>query len=91
MPGFADRKVFTITGTSPGSASTAIVGSVARGLRAYDWFTVHANLQGATGGTLNVRLQRKITDDVWSDWVSFTQLADARQPSVTWSKPAQTM
>lgn len=64
----------SVTATSPASASTTILGTF-RGLSRWDSFTVVAELQGATGGTLNVYLQRKIADDVWSDWVSFTQLA----------------
>lgn len=64
----------TVTGTSPSAASTAVLGTF-RGLTRWDAFTVVAELQGATGGTLNVYLQRKVADDVWSDWVSFTQLA----------------
>ena len=72
-----NRLVFEFSGNSPDASSTAAVGSICRGLLRYRFFTIHANLVGATGGTLNVRLQRKITDDVWSDWVSFPQLADA--------------
>jgi len=75
------RKLFTITGTSPASASTAIVGSVVLGLERYDWFTIDAALVGATGGTLDVYLQRRIaldsevTGGVWADWLHLTQLA----------------
>lgn len=64
----------SITATSPSAASTAVLGTF-HGLTRWDAFTVVAELQGATGGTLNIYLQRKITDDVWSDWVSFAQLA----------------
>lgn len=64
----------SVTATSPSAASTAVLGTF-HGLTRWEAFAVVAELQGATGGTLNVYLQRKITDDVWSDWVSFTQLA----------------
>jgi hypothetical protein len=75
------RKLFSITGTSPAAAGTAIVGSSIRGLQAYDWFTIDAALVGATGGTLDVYLQKQIATDaevtggVWADWLHFTQLA----------------
>lgn len=75
------RKVLTISGTSPASASTAVVGSAIGGLHAYDWFAIDASLVGATGGTLDVYLQRQValdaevTGGVWADWLHFTQLA----------------
>jgi hypothetical protein len=74
------RQLFTISDTSPATASTAI-GSYAKGLLAYDWFTIDALLVGATGGTLDVYLQRQVateaevTGEVWVDWLHFTQLA----------------
>jgi hypothetical protein len=77
------RKFFKITGTSPAAAGTAIVGVVLAGLERYDWFTIDAALVGATGGTLDVYLQRRVAMDsadevtgaVWADWLHFTQLA----------------
>lgn len=71
------RVSFLITGTSPSSASTAILGT-AGGLLRFNWFTIHAALLGATGGTLNVYIQRMIVDDIWSDWLAFTQLTAAQ-------------
>ena len=71
----AFKKVFPITGTTPSSATTAIVGSNVGGLTAFDWFTIDADLVGATGGTLDVYLQRKVDTNVWADWVHFPQLA----------------
>lgn len=65
--------LFTITGTTPASASTA-VGAVVSGLDRFDAFSIDADLIGATGGVLDVYLQRKITDNVWRDWLHFTQL-----------------
>lgn len=67
----------TITGTSPSSATTSAIATVA-GLLKYDAFTVDALLVGATGGTLDVTLQRKIDGvDLWVDWIHFAQLAAA--------------
>lgn len=74
------RQLFTITGTSPAAAGVAVVGSAVKGLQNYDWFTIDAALVGATGGTLDVRLQRKVALDsevsggVWADWLAFPQL-----------------
>jgi hypothetical protein len=69
-------KTFTVSATSPATASTVIAG-VFRGLREYDWFTVDAHLIGATGGALDVYLQRKVADDVWVDWLHLPQKAAA--------------
>lgn len=73
----ARAQTFTITGTSPATATTAAIGSVINGLLQFNHFNIHANVQGATGGTLNLRLQRQIADDVWSDWLSLPQLGAA--------------
>ncbi len=73
-------KVFIISDTSPSSATTT-VGDTATAsdnatfLGVFDWFTIDATLTGGTGGTLDVYLQRKVTDDVWADWLHFPQLA----------------
>ncbi len=61
-----------ITDTSPASAITA-TGDVLQGLGLYSWFTIDAALVGATGGTLDVYLQRKV-GATWVDWYHFTQL-----------------
>lgn len=67
----------TITGTSPAAAGQAALGAIAARLDDFDYFVVTALLVGATGGTLDVYLQRRILDDgtVWADWAHFPQLA----------------
>lgn len=67
--------VGTITDTSPATAITA-TGDVIGGLKNYDWFTVDAALVGATGGTLDVYLQR-LVGATWVDWLHFPQLLAA--------------
>lgn len=67
----------TITATSPAAASTVVHAVTFDGLEKYDWFTIDADLAGATGGTLDVYLQRKLASNVWRDWVHFPQLAAA--------------
>ncbi len=69
---------WAISGTTPSSATTATVGSVVSGLGQASEFTITASLVGATGGTLDVYLQR--FDGVlnqWVDWIHFPQLAAA--------------
>lgn len=67
--------VHPITGTSPAAAGTAAMGS-AVGLAKYDWIIIDAQITGATGGTLDLVLQRKIEGyDIWVDWVRFPQAA----------------
>jgi hypothetical protein len=76
------RQHFRITGTSPATASTGIIaGSVRAGLERFDSFTIDAQLVGATGGSLDVYIQRQVTTasevsgGVWADWLHFPQLA----------------
>ncbi len=64
-----------ISGNSPAGAAQAVVGAAVEGLSAFERFVVHAELVGATGGTLDVYLQRKIGPDEWQDWIHFPQLA----------------
>lgn len=70
----ATTNTVTITGTSPAAAGQAVVGKPVADLELYGLFTVHAQLVGATGGTLDVYLQRKINTNEWQDWVHFPQL-----------------
>lgn len=72
----ASKQVFTLTGSSSASASTTtIVTTLGASLLGYDWFSIDATLTGATGGTLDVYIQRKVTDNVWVDWIHFPQIA----------------
>lgn len=69
--------LLTTTVTSPAAAST-VISTIWRGGMANsqaDALLIDAALLGATGGTLNVYLQRKIAADTWRDWISFPQLA----------------
>jgi hypothetical protein len=75
----AVKRDFAIADTSPEAASTA-VGTILRGLSAFDFFVIDAALVGATGGALDVYLQREVGipgsgTTVWRDWLHFTQLA----------------
>jgi hypothetical protein len=71
------NRLFVMTNTSPASASTAVGAQTITGLDDYDWFEVDGYLQGATGGTLDVYIQRKVATDTWVDWIHFSQLAAA--------------
>lgn len=83
----AKKKVFTFAGTTPNAPGSAVVGSTSAGLRGfeeYDYFNVFADLVGATGGALDVYLERKVNDDAltstdakWTQFAHFTQLAAA--------------
>jgi hypothetical protein len=70
------QRVFTIADTTPAAAST-VAGTVVSGLGDYQFVRIDAHLVGATGGTLDVYLQRQITANAWSDWIHFAQLASA--------------
>lgn len=71
-----------ISDTSPG-AESVVAGSSVSGLSHYDHIQVYAALVGATGGTLDVYLQRKV-NATWVDWAHFTQLASGA-PAVKYS------
>lgn len=75
---------FNISGTSPASAVTAVVGSTVTDLDHYESLEIVATLQGATGGTLDVYLQNNPSGDgvTWVDWAHFAQLA-AAAPATT--------
>lgn len=74
------RRVIIISGTSPSSASTAVLSGLAAGLEGFDEVRIDADLVGATGGTLDVYVQRQVALDaeisggVWVDWIHFPQL-----------------
>jgi len=70
----AGIEIRDLSGTSPATASTAAGAVIANGLDQFDWFTVDAVLTGATGGALDVYLQRDV-NGTWVDWLHFTQLA----------------
>lgn len=70
-------KEFLLQDTSPAAAGNNDSTAVSQDkLDIYDWFTVDALLTQATGGTLDVYLQRYVPKLAeWRDWVHFTQLA----------------
>jgi hypothetical protein len=86
-----------VSATSPSAASTVVLGSLANGLSGWDWFQIDAQLLGATGGTLDITLQRKLevlddqgnAVDFWFDWLRFPQLA-AAAPAVSYSAQSGT-
>lgn len=67
----------TITATSPAAASTVVHTDLFKGsmLARAEGLVIDAKLTQATGGTLDVYLQRKLATNDWVDWVHFPQLA----------------
>jgi hypothetical protein len=72
----SDGQRLVITGASPASASTAVIGAVG-GLQIYDSLQIIATIQGATGGTLDLYLQSSVDGTSWYDYVHFAQFAAA--------------
>lgn len=67
---------YTVTGTTPNAAGTAQVGSSAfTGLDYFSTVTIVGQLQGATGGTLNLYIQSSLDGVIWYDVVAYAQLA----------------
>jgi len=71
----ATTNSWTLSWSSAAAAGNATVASAA-GLQDYDWITLTATLQGATGGTLDVYVQR-FNGVGWEDWIHFAQQAAA--------------
>ena len=69
------HRVFTISDTSPAAAGTAVSALSVSGLSLFPYLRVDADLIGATGGTLDIYLQRLIKPNAWADWLHFAQLA----------------
>lgn len=71
------KRVQTVKATSPATAGNAVLGIIS-GLDRYAYFVVDALLAGATGGLLDVYLQRKVVEadgtTRWVDWLHFPQL-----------------
>lgn len=75
----ASQQPFILTGTSPAAAGNSIIATV-RGLARFSVIRVDAVLTQATGGVLDLYLQRRVvsnppTSSIWLDWLHFTQLA----------------
>jgi hypothetical protein len=61
---------------SPSSAST-VAGTKYVNLAVFDYLIIDATLTGATGGTLDVYIQREVGvtgSSLWLDWYHFTQV-----------------
>jgi hypothetical protein len=86
-------KLYDLSYTSPAAAST-VAGDPIGGLAKFDFITVDATLVGATGGTLDIYLQRELGETgslIWADWYHFAQIADsAAAASVTFNSYAAT-
>jgi len=69
--------IFRFQGTSPAAASVAAIDDPLERLESYEEFVAYADLVGATGGTLDVRIQQDLepSSGVWRDWLAFSQLA----------------
>lgn len=65
-----------VTAVSPSAPGTVICPTQFKSgwLSSADVFTVDGIFLGATGGTLDIILQRKIAVNTWSDWAAFGQL-----------------
>lgn len=69
--------IIRLAGTTPATASTAVIDEVVERIESWENMTVYADLVGATGGTLDVRLQTEVHPGagIWRDWLAFAQLA----------------
>jgi hypothetical protein len=68
----------TVSMTTPSSATTSVSTTNFTSVAKFESVDIIADLVGATGGTLDVYLQKKIDQAgtvKWVDWVHFAQLA----------------
>jgi hypothetical protein len=69
-------KSFTLTDTSPASATSATSAGYAGGLQYFDTLTIISTLQGGTGGNLSVYLQTTFDDGVtWFDFAHYQTIS----------------
>lgn len=78
-----------ISATSPAAASTVASTATATGLDSFSSVEIVATLQGATGGTLDVYVQ-KLLDGVWYDYAHFAQRAAGAAAVTYTATPALT-
>lgn len=72
------------TGNSPSTASTTTAVTGVQGFGKYSAIEIIATLTGATGGPLDVYVQKSVDGVNWYDYVHFTQVL-AVAPAVTYS------
>ena len=65
----------TIEVTSPAAASTVVHTSLFKNLKRFENLVIDASLVGATGGELDITLQRLVNGE-YLDWYQFATLAD---------------
>lgn len=82
-----EAATLNITFTSASAAGTTVAASTFKSLelRRCDIIVVDAILLGATGGTLDVYLQRRTGPDDWTDWAHFAQVVAAGSSRQTFS------
>lgn len=68
--------LITLTGTSPASASTAIIATSDSGtdLSIFDGIRLWCDFLGGTGGTLDLALEAKVKSNMWWQFFKFTQI-----------------
>jgi hypothetical protein len=73
----SEARSLVLSGTSPAAPGKAELARI-RGLARYEALRIDALIQGATGGVLDLYLQRRIMNGatpIWLDWLHFTQLS----------------
>lgn len=66
---------FVWSENSSAAATTTVVGGTRFGFENYDFCNFDAKIVGATGGTVDVYLQKKLTTNVWADFAHLPQVA----------------
>lgn len=77
----SQHAVYTLTETSPSAAGTTAGTKLATSLDDYDCITVYLTLRGATGGTLNVTIQRSPDGTTFYDWFRSSDITAAAAAS----------
>jgi len=74
-------EIWDLSGTSPATSVTA-AGVMAFGFVKFAAIRVEVVLIGATGGTLDVYIQRKVAPNVWVDWAHYPTISAGASATV---------
>ena len=70
-----DQTTIKWSENSSAAATTTLVGSTRAGFIGYSSVSFEVKIVGATGGTVDVYLQKKIDTNTWADYAHFPQVA----------------
>lgn len=77
--------------TSPAAAGVAASARTATGCDQYQWLRFTCIVIGGTGGTTDITVQTKLSDDLWADWARTAAVAATVTTKYTIAPEASTV